>query len=426
MFTQLFGSYLVENNILDNEKRLELCKDLSKTRAKMGAIAVNLGMLSKSQAEEINHIQVTENKRFGDIAIEKGYLTADDIDKIMALQGNEAMKFIQLLGERTDLSEEEIEKQLMDFKKKNGFSDREFEAVKADDISVLVDLYCPTVNGEITKLINIALNNITRFVSTDFYFDRMKKAKDIGYKLLTGLKLEGDADLYMGFAALDKTTGITEMARDYARDVELLESDDIYDAIGEFANMTGGLFSSEGHYELYSPKTYANDIAVGNCNIIPVYLHNKLFHIVIGSGDFEPGHKELTIKVKKSAATENAESGKKVLLADDSNMMRKILRNILEGKGYSIVGEASNGQEAVDLYKELKPDVVTLDITMPVMDGLKALENIVAFDKNAKVVMLSAAGQQSKIISALKTGAKLFITKPFTDEDVLKNIDSLF
>ena len=108
----------------------------------------------------------------------------------------------------------------------------------------------------------------------------------------------------------------------------------------------------------------------------------------------------------------------KALIVDDSRTSRKILRTILETNGYTIAGEATNGQEGIDQYKELKPDFVTLDITMPVKDGIAALTEIKEFQKDAKVIMVTAAGQKAKMVEAIKMGADVFISKPF-DTDVL-------
>lgn len=112
-----------------------------------------------------------------------------------------------------------------------------------------------------------------------------------------------------------------------------------------------------------------------------------------------------------------------VLIVDDSKTSRKILRGILEGAGHVIVGEGVNGEEAFLRYKELKPDIVTLDITMPKMDGLEALQILKKEDENAKIIMITALGQKEKMIQAVKFGATEFITKPFEDEDVLKAVN---
>jgi len=114
---------------------------------------------------------------------------------------------------------------------------------------------------------------------------------------------------------------------------------------------------------------------------------------------------------------------KKVLIVDDTKFMRNILRNIIKKRDMEIVGEAANGEEAVELYKKLKPDLVTMDIIMPVMDGIEAVKKIMEYDSNAKILICSAMGQQSLVIEAIQAGAKDFVIKPFQPGRVLEAID---
>jgi len=113
----------------------------------------------------------------------------------------------------------------------------------------------------------------------------------------------------------------------------------------------------------------------------------------------------------------------RVLVVDDAAFMRKMVTDALSGGGHEIVGEAANGAEAVQRFQELRPDVMTLDITMPEKDGLSALKEIIAVDPGAKVVMCSALGQESKVLESIKLGAKDFVVKPFQADRVLSAID---
>lgn len=110
----------------------------------------------------------------------------------------------------------------------------------------------------------------------------------------------------------------------------------------------------------------------------------------------------------------------KVLVVDDAAFMRMMIKDIMTKNGYEVVGEAANGAEAVAKYKELQPDVVTMDITMPEVDGIQALRQIKSMDSNAKVLMCSAMGQQSMVIEAIQAGARDFIVKPFQAERVIE------
>src|SRR5579859_2134778 len=112
----------------------------------------------------------------------------------------------------------------------------------------------------------------------------------------------------------------------------------------------------------------------------------------------------------------------RVLVVDDAAFMRKLLSDALASGGHEVVGEAGNGAEAVARYQELRPELTTLDITMPEKDGLSALAEIMSIDPAAKVVMCSALGQESKVLEAVKLGARDFVVKPFQPARVLEAV----
>jgi two-component system chemotaxis response regulator CheY len=112
-------------------------------------------------------------------------------------------------------------------------------------------------------------------------------------------------------------------------------------------------------------------------------------------------------------------SMKNVLIVDDAIFMRLAIRKMLEGNGFNVIGEAENGEIGVIKYKELHPDIVTMDITMPEVSGISALKSIMQYDPDAKVVMVSAMGQDKLVMEAILNGAKSFIVKPFKEEHVI-------
>lgn len=116
---------------------------------------------------------------------------------------------------------------------------------------------------------------------------------------------------------------------------------------------------------------------------------------------------------------------KKVLVVDDAAFMRLAIKRILDGNGFEVVGEAENGAIAVKKYKELKPDIVTMDITMPEMTGLEALKSIREFDPGAKVIMVSAMGQEVMVREAVMYGAQSFIVKPFKNDHVIQTLNKV-
>ena len=117
--------------------------------------------------------------------------------------------------------------------------------------------------------------------------------------------------------------------------------------------------------------------------------------------------------------------GKKILICDDSKFMRMMIKNILIQNSLEVVGEAENGIEAVSQYKELKPDLVTMDIVMPGASGLDAVKEIIDFDPNAKIIMCSALGQQGLLVEAIEAGAMEFVIKPFKPARVMEAINKI-
>ncbi|MGM0523196.1 MAG: response regulator [Bacillota bacterium] len=116
----------------------------------------------------------------------------------------------------------------------------------------------------------------------------------------------------------------------------------------------------------------------------------------------------------------------RILVTDDAAFMRMQLKNIFQSLGHEVVGEAENGQVAIDMYSELKPDLVTMDITMPEMNGVEAVKNIKANDPGATIVMCSAMGQQQMVLEAIQAGAKDFIVKPFDQDRIKQALEKIF
>ncbi len=111
-----------------------------------------------------------------------------------------------------------------------------------------------------------------------------------------------------------------------------------------------------------------------------------------------------------------------ILIVDDAAFMRMMIKDVLTKNGYTVLGEAENGQKAIEKYKELDPELVIMDITMPEVDGIQAVKEIKKDDANAKIVMCSAMGQQAMVIEAIQAGAKDFIVKPFQADRILEAV----
>jgi two-component system chemotaxis response regulator CheY len=115
--------------------------------------------------------------------------------------------------------------------------------------------------------------------------------------------------------------------------------------------------------------------------------------------------------------------GKKILIVDDATFIRQIVKSILVPKGYEIAGEAVNGKEAVVKYEELKPDLVTMDITMKEKDGLEAARDILKKNPDARIIMVTALGQEKMLVDSIKLGVKDFVVKPFKPDRILSAVE---
>jgi two-component system chemotaxis response regulator CheY len=116
------------------------------------------------------------------------------------------------------------------------------------------------------------------------------------------------------------------------------------------------------------------------------------------------------------------DSKKRALIVDDAVVTRMLIKRVLSNNGYDVIGEAQNGIEAIDLYKELTPDFVTMDMVMPELDGISAVREIMRHDAGAKIIMCTSMGQQALVVEAIQAGAKSFITKPFHEPKFLETV----
>lgn len=428
MFSQLMCNYLIEKGVITEAITREVLAEQSSARVRLGTIAVAEKMLTEKQADEINHLQTQMDMRFGDIAVDKGYLTAEQVSTLLEKQGNSYMKFVQLITEKTSLTVVEVEEKVEAFRKERGFTEAELVALKQDDIDAIVPVFAFATKPFVTDLVGLILRNITRFVTTDFYIDRIRRVSEFDYKFMSGQVVSGDHTIHLGFAADDSIEGICLLASKYAGERFTEVCDEVADAVGEFANINNGLLASElsekgVDIDMEPPFTYINQTAEGSAYIVNVYIEGKKISLYIAvDSPVTVGKLKYVYKThKEESVVVSADSKGTVVIVDDSRMIRKMLRGILEDAGYAVIAEAGNGLEAVTAYKQYKPDIITLDITMPEMDGVEALKEIIKYDPDAYAIMITAAGQQQKVISALKAGASKFVMKPFMKEEVLNS-----
>lgn len=285
MFSQLFGNYLVNRGLLDESLQMKIQEHLCETRLDLGTSAVLSGYMEIGQADEINSMQTQNNKKFGELAVEKGYLNQEQIAKLLKRQGNEFSKYIDFLACKFNFSE--IETYLKEFAQEEGFSEADLDSLKEDNLQTLVNLYCKTDDKYVEQLISIVVNNLMRFVSTDFFFGRMMKIKNLEYNFLVVLGLEGDIRMQLGFMAREDILGIDHLAQEYVMNISLFNNDEVVDAIGEFASLNLGLLSAsitdKLDCEIKTPEVFIKNRIVGTVYAVPIHLHNKELLVVIST-----------------------------------------------------------------------------------------------------------------------------------------------
>lgn len=432
MFSQLFGKYLVEKGVIGTDDYQTAIRKQLDVRVKLGTIAVAEGLLTEEQVETLNKLQMQFDKRFGDLAVEKEYLTQEQVEMLLKKQGNPYMQFLEVLLEQGRVNVSQMDAQLSAFQKEKGFSDADMTALKNDDFDALMPIFAFSSKPFVTELAGLAVRNLNRFVTRDFYVGQIRHVEQMEYRYLAGQRTTGDYDLYMAIVEEEDNGGFTTLASAFAGERFDQVNADVYDAVCEFINCSSGLFasdvSSKGiNMDMEPTFAYENQKVSGKVYALPIYLEDHKLQLLIAvDSEVELGQKPYELETEFLEGSRNTDNAKgTVLVVDDSKMSRKMLRTILEEEGFAVVAEAGNGEEGVEAYKKYRPAVVTMDITMPKLDGIGALREIKAYDSDARVIMITAAGQQQKIIEALKLGAEKFITKPFERSDVVSAIHSL-
>ena len=260
----------------------------------------------------------------------------------------------------------------------------------------------------------------------------MQHVKSLNYTNLAGQKTAGKDTIYLALAEESEDGAFTLIASNFSGEALNTADSDAFDAVCEFINVNSGLFAAElslKEIEMDMEPTFAykDQTVTGDFYVLPIYIDDRKINLVISvNSEVEMGQTPYVYTTKDDTVYDvNPDSKGTVILVDDSKMSRKMLKAILEEAGYSVIAEAINGEEAVEAYKEHKSDLITLDITMPKMDGIEALRELIAYDPTVKAIMITAAGQQNKLIEALKIGAKKFITKPFEKEEIITNIEEV-
>ena len=294
MFGVYFGRYLLASGALNRAQYDEIIAANRTARLKLGVIAVAQGFMTDKQAEEVNQIQVMEDKRFGDIAIDKGYITEEQLGIILKKQGDSYLLFVQALKDRSIMNDEEIAKALVGFKKVNGFTDFEMDAIKSGDVNRIIPIFtsnreCPV---EVRDYIALMARNVVRFIDNKVRFGYLEKINSYMAEAISIQELKGDYNFLVGIGTDGDKEGLRLAGSIYGKWEFDTVDEDVLDALCEFINVSNGLFArEEGEngvvIDMIPPEMHTEKTVVSSEGVyykIPFYVSDNKLDIIVSMG----------------------------------------------------------------------------------------------------------------------------------------------
>ncbi len=286
MFSQFFGNYLLKKGEITKDQFTSCMEYMRANRVKLGLIAEAEGLLTRSQANELNQLQMQTDKRFGDLAIENGYLTDADVSYLLKLQGSPYLIFIQALDENRIMDLETIHQLVAEFQRDNGLSHTALEAIKCGDFDRLLPSFVTTEKDAYFSLMSLALRNIVRFVSPYIRIETAEKTTGYSARYIAYQKTTGACEGFLGFASND--SAILTIADGYAGEYFERPDEDALDSVGEFTNCINGLHATELSYQDTAidmlPPEFLFDSGISDTDgfyILPLYITGKRVDMII-------------------------------------------------------------------------------------------------------------------------------------------------
>lgn len=287
MFSQFFGKYLLDTGKITDDQFNSCMEYIKANRVQLGLIAETEGMLTRTQANELNYLQMQTDKLFGDLAVEKGYLTTSDITYLLGRQGNPYLIFVQALKEGGILSCEESAECLAAFQRDMGYSNSVMNAIKDGNIEQLLPAFVQIEDEKYTNLISLTLRCIVRFVSSYIRLEKGSFVKELPVHAVALQRTFGDYRGFLGFCSDDR--GILKIADGYAKEEFDEVNEDSLDAVAEFTNCVNGLFAAELSFQDIhidmEPPEYHLDTVISDNNedfyALPIYIEGQKIHLII-------------------------------------------------------------------------------------------------------------------------------------------------
>ena len=287
MFFRLFGNYLKDKNLLDENQLDALMQYRKENRVKLGMLAVEQGLMTAEQAEEVNHLQAIQDKRFGEIAIEKSYLTEADMEQLIKKQGNPYYLFLQAVQEKGYLSKNAVTGMRETYRDEKDLTETQMDVIASGTVDEIADILLGAENAHAEGLIKLAVRNIVRFVSTDIYFERIACVNKLEAAQMASQQITASVPMQLGLVS--ENGELLELACIYGRE-EFSELDaDAYDAVCEFINCNNGLYARTHstlccELELLPPTFETSAVLEGEIYLLTVYVNKKKMTIFVKIG----------------------------------------------------------------------------------------------------------------------------------------------
>lgn len=291
MFDRIIGKYLLEKGRLTKEQLSTVYDIQESKRAKLGVIAVSEKLMTVAQAEEINALQATMDKRFGDLAIERGYITEIQLGYLLSLQQNEFMTFTSALVEKKLMTLEEVDQMIREYQQEKGYSDGQMTILKNCDVDFIVPIFTGSDDEEYNAIFKYGIKNIYRLVDTHLYIGSVytttnAKAECIAYQSFGG-------DISATVALIGKDADLQKMAKSYTKEEFIETEEDALDAMCELINCINGLYATDRSkkgkkIDLEPPYfiTKFGEVDGSELKVMPVYCADAevLLVVSVGSG----------------------------------------------------------------------------------------------------------------------------------------------
>ncbi len=285
MLDRLLGNYMVTSGVLSKEQLSEAYHVQDIKRAKLGVIAVSEKLMTIAQAEQVNALQATVDKRFGDIAIEKGYLTDAQVGRLLELQDNSYLVFMQALIDHEFVTLEKIREAEAEYQRINGLTETDMTRLKEGDVANIIPIFLGTDNALIKEMFSMAVKNLYRLVDNHVYVGKAYRTTSVRDEVMGSQRFHGDEKALV--AVSGKYEDVKKMAISYTKEEFIETEEDALDAICELINCVNGLYASEKSrnsivIELDPPNfstTYSEKTAA-EIYVLPVFISGgevKLF-----------------------------------------------------------------------------------------------------------------------------------------------------